>query len=82
MDAAAFRPLADFQRAADLLAEHLKAVPPAPGFDEVLSPGEPELRMKERRQREGVPLPDPTWQAVVRTAAEVGVDAQRLVDQD
>lgn len=74
MHAATFRPLADFQQAADRLAERLKAVPPAPGFEEVLLPGEPELRTKERRQREGIPVPEATWQAIADTAASLGVD--------
>lgn len=78
MDAAAFRPLADFQQAADRLAERLKAVPPAPGFEEVLLPGEPELRTKERRQREGIPLPETTWQAIVETGASLGVDVEAV----
>jgi uncharacterized oxidoreductase len=38
-----------------------KRAPCAPGVDEILIPGEPEVKMRERRSREGVPIPDATW---------------------
>ncbi|MCL4535448.1 MAG: Ldh family oxidoreductase [Bacteroidetes bacterium] len=38
----------------------IKGVPPAPGFDEVMVPGEPELRTRQQRLREGIPLADDT----------------------
>ena len=41
----------------------------------VLVPGEPEARTRERRQREGIPIPHATWEAVRAVAAELGVDA-------
>ena len=81
MDAAAFRPLADYQAASDRLADALKAVPPAPGVSEVLLPGEPESRSRERRQREGVPVPDATWRAIVETGRGYAVDAEQLSQQ-
>ena len=43
------------------------------GIDEVLVPGEPEARMRAERTKNGVPLPDETWAAIVNTAREVGV---------
>jgi hydroxycarboxylate dehydrogenase B len=39
-----------------------KRVPPAPGFDEVLVPGELETRTRASRGREGITIPDATWQ--------------------
>jgi LDH2 family malate/lactate/ureidoglycolate dehydrogenase len=42
----------------DRLAGQLKATPPAPGFDEVLLPGEPEERAEARHRRDGVPIPE------------------------
>jgi uncharacterized oxidoreductase len=46
---------------------------PAAGVDAVLIPGEPEARMRTERTRNGVPLPDDTWAAIVNTARDVGV---------
>jgi hydroxycarboxylate dehydrogenase B len=80
MDPAAFRPLGDYQAASDRLADQLKAVPPAAGFDGVLLPGEPETRTREQRQREGVPVPEATWQAIVETGAGLGVEVGGLID--
>jgi uncharacterized oxidoreductase len=39
-----------------------KRAPCAPGVDEILIPGEPEVKMRERRSREGIPIPMTTWQ--------------------
>ena len=58
---------------ADAIVAKIKAVPPARGFDEVLVPGEPELRSAERRRREGIPIPDDTWTVIVATARSFGV---------
>src|SRR5690348_1825610 len=43
------------------------------GVEAVLIPGEPEMKMRAERTRNGVPLPDDTWAAIVNTAREVGV---------
>ena len=44
-------------------------VPPATGVEAVLTPGEPEARMRERRGREGIPLPAATWDELRALAA-------------
>lgn len=46
---------------------------PVAGGDAVLIPGDPERKMRAERTRNGVPLPDDTWAAIVNTAREVGV---------
>jgi hydroxycarboxylate dehydrogenase B len=78
LDATTFRPRADYQRALAATIERIKSVPPSPGFEEVLIPGEPEERMRELRGREGIPLPDTTWQAVCSVATELGVETTSL----
>ena len=45
----------------DGLVAELKAVPLAPGADEILVPGEPELRVQAIRGRDGIPMPDGLW---------------------
>ncbi len=78
MDAAVFRPLADFEKALAKTLGRIKAVPPATGFDEVLVPGEPEARARARREREGIPIPEDTWQAVCKVGRELGVNVEAL----
>jgi uncharacterized oxidoreductase len=53
--------------------KYFKDTKPAVGVDSVLIPGEPEARMRADRTRNGVPLPDDTWAAIVNTARDVGV---------
>jgi LDH2 family malate/lactate/ureidoglycolate dehydrogenase len=68
--------LAGREHAAQLLARllgDLKAVPPAPGFDEVLLPGEPEQRTQAERERDGIPLPPTLWTTLGELSAELGV---------
>jgi hydroxycarboxylate dehydrogenase B len=52
---------------------YFKATKPAAGTDAVLIPGEPEAAKRADRSKNGVPLPDDTWAAIVNTAREVGV---------
>src|SRR5947199_7751085 len=62
---------------------YFKDTKPAAGVDAVLIPGEPEARMRAERTKNGVPLPDDTWAAIVNTAREVGVSEasiQRTVE--
>ena len=73
VDPGAFRPPEEFVRYAESIAERLKAIPPAPGFSEVLVPGEPEARTRAARSRDGIPLPERTWEAIEETARELGV---------
>jgi uncharacterized oxidoreductase len=53
--------------------KYFKDTKPAAGVDSVLIPGDPEAAMRAERTRNGVPLPDDTWAAIVATAREVGV---------
>jgi len=71
----AFRPLTDFLADGAALRKQVKAVPPAPGFDEVLLPGEPEQRSAERRRAEGIPIDDTTWTQLVDAATKLRVSA-------
>ena len=73
LDIAKFIPLDEFYEHVDGLVAHVKASPTAPGFDEILVPGEIEARQRERRLREGIPIDDETWRQIQETAAEVGI---------
>jgi uncharacterized oxidoreductase len=53
--------------------DFIRATKPVAGVESVLIPGDPEAKMRAERTKNGVPLPDDTWAAIVNTAREVGV---------
>jgi hydroxycarboxylate dehydrogenase B len=53
--------------------DFIRETKPVSGVDRVLIPGDPERKMRAERTKNGVPLPDDTWAAIVSTAREVGV---------
>jgi LDH2 family malate/lactate/ureidoglycolate dehydrogenase len=55
------------------LAAELAAVPTAPGAAEVLVPGDPELRARAARERDGIPLPPGLWGNLERLSESLGV---------
>ena len=69
----AFRPLAEFFADGAQVADRIKSTRAAPGFGEVLLPGEPEARSAEARRENGVPLDDTTWEQIVEAAQKLGV---------
>lgn len=82
IDIAAFRPVAEFAQASESFLQKLKDIPPADGFDEVLFPGEPEIRTAKQRAVDGISIPDETWQEMQETARRVGVDPDKALKGD
>ena len=76
VDVSVFRPLEEYEKALSKTLGRIKAVPPGPGFEEVLLPGEPEAHTRARREREGIPIPEETWRSVVAVGAELGVNVE------
>lgn len=74
----AFRALSAFFGDAGTYVDFVKSVRPAPGFDEVLVPGEPEARTMAERQAQGIPVDDVTWANLVQAGEEVGATAPQL----
>jgi ureidoglycolate dehydrogenase (NAD+) len=74
IDPARFVPPEAFAGSVDRLAGQLKATPPAPGFDEVLLPGEPEDRAEARHRRDGVPIPEELRRELVELGVAYGID--------
>jgi hypothetical protein len=60
------------QRMARETVDVAKSVAPAPGVMEILVPGEPEVRTRERREREGIFLPAAMWKDLVKVAQRFG----------
>jgi LDH2 family malate/lactate/ureidoglycolate dehydrogenase len=69
----AFVPVEQFLEQTNELCEQIKASPPAEGFDEILLPGEPEIRERKRRQEAGISIPDQTWREIQALAVELNV---------
>ena len=65
---------AHFAEAAREYALYVKSSKPAATDGEVLVPGEMEARTRAIRQRDGIPLQLGTWNAIVETAARLGID--------
>ena len=64
------------ERFASVLAgmlDELRAIPPAPGFDEVLVAGDPEDRTRAARERDGVPIAPALWATLKALSDELGV---------
>lgn len=73
MDPSAFGDSTEYRRLTGETLAAVKATPPAPGKDEVLVPGEPEIRSRAAREREGIPIPDAIWQDLSGVAARFGI---------
>lgn len=79
VNATAFRPEAEFVADAGAFIQGLKATPPAPGFEAVMVPGEPEAQTAAQRHREGIPLPDEIWVTIREAARKLGIDANLVL---
>ncbi len=73
LDVAAFTDLERFEQLTREFLARIKAVEPAPGFEEVLLPGEKEQRSAAERGKAGVPLPQGVWDDLCALAREYGV---------
>ncbi len=52
---------------------HIRSSRVAPGFDEVLLPGEPESRAAGERAKAGIPVDATTWKEIVEAAGKLGI---------
>jgi LDH2 family malate/lactate/ureidoglycolate dehydrogenase len=63
-----------FEGAAERLRAQIAGSSPLPGFDEVLVPGDPERRSRQRRLEQGIPIPQQIWDGIQALAAEWNVE--------
>ena len=73
LNIAAFSSMERFVEQVEAMCGKVKAVAPAPGVDEVLLPGEPEMTTRRRRLVDGIPLPSATLKEIVDVAAELKI---------
>jgi uncharacterized oxidoreductase len=55
------------------ITEQAHAIEPAPGFDGVLVPGEPEVKRRAERARDGIAIPEATWHELEALGRRYGV---------
>jgi LDH2 family malate/lactate/ureidoglycolate dehydrogenase len=79
IDIAAFCPVEELTDTVDRLSAYVKASRVAPGFDEILIPGEPEARSKAQREHDGITLPETVWQEMVAAAGQYGLTEELLL---
>lgn len=68
-----FHPTGEFERTEDISIAKSLETPPAPGFERVMMPGEPERLARAERERAGIPVPEDTWKRICELAEELGV---------
>ena len=73
IDPECFAPIDQFTADVEAQCAALLASPVAAGFDEVLLPGEPERRARIERERDGIPVADPTVAELEALCAEAGI---------
>lgn len=62
-----------FLQQSDGLTEFVRSCPRAAGVSAITLPGDPERAAKQKRQADGIAIPDGTWDLIAKTAAELGV---------
>jgi uncharacterized oxidoreductase len=75
IDPARLDPQGFFPQEALRYVDFVKGAKPAPPAPEVLVPGDPERAMRAQRLRDGVPLPDETWQSLLEAGKLAGLNA-------
>jgi uncharacterized oxidoreductase len=79
----AFGPTADYQKAAQGVLNLVRGVPPAPGFDEVLAPGDFESRNRKKRLVDGIELPETIVGQLQEEAEKLSVSiGEEIVEAD
>lgn len=76
LDIAAFRNPSDFHTDSQAVAARVKGTKPAPGFDRVMLPGEPEQQMAAQRGAEGIQVDDATWALLTEDATALNVPVE------
>jgi uncharacterized oxidoreductase len=70
-----FQPLDEFLARIDELVSFVKSRKPAPGFDEILLPGEQGRRNEARQIKSGVEIDDATWATLLALGDKLNVEA-------
>lgn len=74
-----FMPVDEFKDRIDALIRRIKSSKLRPGFKEILLPGEPELRTRRIREKEGIYIPERTWKEITEIAEKRGIRVAALM---
>ena len=77
----AFIGLETFKEKSTEAIKVIKSRPPEEG-ETILIPGDPERLSKELRLREGIPLPEDTWEQIAKLCSSLGIDANVALKKD
>ena len=69
-----FTELSTYYEEVEALLRHVKSSRLAPGFKEILAPGEPEFRSAQRKESEGIEIDETTWAAICQEGRTLGLD--------
>lgn len=69
----AFKPLEEFKAEVGQFINYVKSATPAPGFDEVMVPGERSYKTRTHRLKKGIPVEDETWGEICTVAKDLGI---------
>ena len=72
-DVSRFQGLDTYRSDVSNVVSGLKTATLAPGFSEILAPGEPEYRAREQRKAAGIEIPDSIWSELTEACQELGV---------
>lgn len=78
VDVEQFLPRPDYEALIDKYVAYIKSSRRQVGCDEILMPGEIELRRQAQRERDGVSVPDETWRQIRELAASVGASLEGI----
>jgi uncharacterized oxidoreductase len=78
IDSRRFGALPSIRAEIEAVKSWIKASPPAPGFAEVLLPGEPEIRSRARREAEGIPVDEKSFAEILVAGEAVGLSGAEL----
>ena len=74
IDPSDFTDVSAFRARVDSFIDIVRAFPPAPGFDEILVPGEIEWRKYEKARVEGFKIGENLYQALLDTNRALGFE--------
>ena len=74
IDISAFVSTDRFRLLIDDFISYFKSTPPMPGIQEVMMPGEVELKTLAERQENGIPIESFTWEQIQETAGKLNVE--------
>jgi len=80
IDIGSFMPVDGFKKQIDGLIRAVKSSKLRPGFEEILMPGELEFRTEQKRLREGIYVPEKTWDEIRSLADRMNVDVVSLLE--